>query len=839
MSNYRSRASNYGPLGAHFADLIDQVPEIGSRFAKENSFLANLISLTNSTSSLKYTHPLLPAAVSLLCLDYPLQEEVSFPDFYAAIREAYALPVSIFDLTPYHGGVPISTDDEMAMKPGRLVRRLIRSSALRDRWFPPKPLQAGETKTNVVLSPLIRSMTVTLGSTVTAALLRPARGLNADVVMGLLIYAAALKHRFGERGLILAFLLVCHPDAGKHVTMVVKGLGLNSTPWGAMLCEANAIQGRGTGDVDLEEAARQRTDTEYVAANIIDCDPDSLRHHVRSILKAELPNPSALPDLDDFWTSRWAWCVNGSQTTASSRALGLDPAYYKATHSRAYRRSASEQVAEEPITSWDGTTYVSASKKLECGKTRTIFACDTRSYFSFSWLLSTVQKDWKNQRVILDPGKGGHLGMAQRIIKCQRGGGLNLMLDYDDFNSQHSTSSMQVVFDEVCKLYGVPDWYRNVLLDSFEKMYLKVGGRWTRVVGTLMSGHRGTTFINSVLNAAYIRAAIGGSRFDKLLSLHTGDDVYIRCNTLGDCADILRLTRAYGCRMNPAKQSIGFNGAEFLRMGIRGDQSYGYLARSVATFVAGNWSSADPLEPLDGIRSAVNGCRAMINRSMGFVGIADLVTPALRYLPALSLRTTIKLFRGEVAIEGSPVFGGNGPLRCVKPEVPKADNVKLPTAWKTCATQDYLTKHVSHIEASALERAGTDGTALLAISSYSKGLDERFVPESGRIQWRKLPPLRVPGYACATDLVNKPPATGILTKYPIINLVKNRLTDQDVRELLIEEIGYVPPGDLRDQAFGAEGSSKRIIGVLSYSDAASFCNRTTSGNIYTLYSVNM
>ncbi|AIT56394.1 RNA directed RNA polymerase [Ustilaginoidea virens RNA virus L] len=822
------RAKDFGPLGRVLIEHIESCPDIVSDFRE--TFIGRLIKLTNSANSLRTRSYLLPAAVSLLCLDFPLQEDMTFASFLRWVREAYDL--NIVD-SPAFG-----ESDLAALPPGRLVRRLCRSKLRLASAFPEPELLAGQTKPNMKLGPLISSSVIMMGSERVAALLRSSWNMRSDRVMSKLVYAFVLSRRFGEVGHKLANFLVNNPDDAKYISLALKALGLNSTDWGSVLCEANTLAGRGTGGIDLAREAAQRCDRDFVDSHIVHVDPDELRPHVKSILDRELKNIRSMAPLDDFWTSRWLWCVNGSQTTESSLALGIDPHYCKATHKRAYRRSASEHVKNEPITSWDGRTSVSVSAKLEAGKTRAIFACDTRSYFAFSWILSAAQRDWANSRVLLDPGVGGHLGMFQRISRAQRGGGVNLMLDYDDFNSQHSTSSMQVVFDELCSKYNCPSWYRDTLVGSFEKMFVNCGNERKRVLGTLMSGHRGTTFINSVLNAAYIRLAIGGSKFDRLLSLHTGDDVYIRANTLADCVHILDSTKELGCRMNPTKQSIGYKGAEFLRMGMRQDDCFGYFTRALSSFVSGNWANTDSLDPVEGLRSAIGGCRSMINRGQ-VSAVAELVGPAPRYRPGLGARTLCKMLKCEIAIVGSPVFGGSGFLTTYRVTTRVEDRIRVDKRWARYATGDYLAHHTTSIEAAALEMSGSAGTNLLIISSYVRGLNEERVQPKPAPSWKKLPRINLRGYACASDLVNKQRKRGVLSHYPLINLIKNRLDEAMLRTLIAEELGYVPEGEPYKIAFGEDSNSKRILGVLSYADASAYCSRTDSGSVYTLCRVAM
>ncbi len=95
-------------------------------------------------------------------------------------------------------------------------------------------------------------------------------------------------------------------------------------------------------------------------------------------------------------------------------------------------------------------------------------------------------------------------------------GRYKLMLDYADFNSAHTLRAQKIVVSE---LFGNLDvTWKQWLIDSFDNMQVQdPDGEWRRVRGTLMSGHRMTSIINTILNAAY-------------LWLVVGRDVYLRCN---------------------------------------------------------------------------------------------------------------------------------------------------------------------------------------------------------------------------------------------------------------------------------------------------------------------
>ncbi|UIB81489.1 RNA-dependent RNA polymerase [Corynespora cassiicola victorivirus 1] len=823
MSTISERAKGYGVVGEYLLEVLGSFPDAARGYGR-GTFVSDLVKLQSSLASLRQMHRMLPIGITLLALPFPLQIQVSTSDILLLVRAATRLPFNYVLDSRLGGPLPMSA-----------VRSGVNYAEKIAEWFPVKAHAAASTKVNLVLANLFKSMIRMGKSGILHGLVQLwAHKLSEDQCINGIIYGFGLANTFGSVGWDIAAHFMLDPKAAKNVSVAIKALGAHTTREGALLAEADVLQGRGAGPISLHDEASYRCDPDAVAGKVLD-KADLLRPHVQAIIDRELRDRDvALDDLHHWWTSRWAWCVNGSQTTNSSRLLGLDPHRNSSTHTREYRRMASEALESEPITNWDGTTSVSSSIKLENGKERAIFACDTRSYFAFSYLLAPLEKAWRHERVILDPGAGGHIGIARRVRECQRGGGVNLMLDYDDFNSHHSTDVLKMVTTLVCDKISAPSWLREAVVSSFDKMYISSVPGDNRVKGTLMSGHRGTTFFNSILNAAYVRASVGGAYYDNLLSLHAGDDVYIRCNTLSDCDTILRGCRDFGCRMNPTKQSIGYVGAEFLRIAIGKHAAYGYYARSVAGFVSGNWTTFDPLAPTEALANAIAGARTMSNRG-GLKRLGQLIAPAMRYTRGIGVRTLIKLLDGDIALEGSPVFNTDGWLREIRVTVVEDVPPPLPSSWARNATRDYLTDHLSDVELTGITMAGVDPLPLLVASSYSKGLNKEAGWSAPKPVFRRLKPRLARGFVDVADLLRSDTRPGVLADYPVIRLFENRLSEDSLRTLVGMVGGDINASNIREEAFGQSSQTKNIIGFLSYGDAASLSSKTKSDNIFTLY----
>nr|DBA06986.1 TPA_asm: RNA-dependent RNA polymerase [Victorivirus fimbriatae] len=690
-------------------------------------------------------------------------------------------------------------------------RALTVNGRYRDECFPHKKHSAARTKPHLALGALIRSWAHVHGMTkVEDALAAAAGRLTADQATAYLMYDTVLRPHLGPTAWQYALALIVDPARAKGLSGALKALGWNCTVLGAAFVEANVLAGRGIGAVDWEKEISRRTDQAAVDSGTVHLDEDRLRGHVRALFRAELPRAPVLPDMDDWWTARWGWCVNGAQTTRSLDSMGV-PRDALSQFKRVYRRMASECLDSCPVYGWDGTTSVSASEKLEHGKTRAIFACDTTSYFAWSYLLNPVGKSWQNSRVLLDPGRGGSISIARRILKARSCGSVNLMMDFDDFNSQHSTESMKIVTEELCSYVNAPPWLADVLRTSLDREYIHHGGQAHHVKGTLMSGHRGTTFFNSVLNYAYIREAYGPSAFDACFSLHTGDDVYMRLPTLAHAATLLSSASALGCRLNPSKQSVGFHNAEFLRMGISPARACGYPARSIATLSSGSWTVDAPPTPLEGITTIMTTLRSLINRT-GSETVAAVAGPAVKYLSNTSAGLATSLCRGQVSLNTLPVFTQRHTVRRIKLPPERLDPMQL-TGLPLRATTAYLTNHASEVEVAGLEMTGMSPAYDMAASSYRKGLDHDagILPVAPALATSGNVTLR--GMDDAASLVTQPPKEGVLSRYPLLQLIRPRLGRQDLLDLL-GLCGVAHSSNPELDAWGPD--SRTVISVESY-----------------------
>lgn len=402
------------------------------------------------------------------------------------------------------------------------------------------------------------------------------------------------------------------------------------------------------------------------------------------------------------------------------------------------------------------------------------------------------------------------------------------MLDYDDFNSQHSTRAMQVVLEETCDATGYPAELAETLIQSLERQDIYLGSTLVgRCAGTLMSGHRATTYFNSVLNMAYLMVVLGDEYVLSHPSLHVGDDVYLGATDYADAGYIVERIIASPLRMNRSKQSVGHVSTEFLRVANTARDSYGYLARAVAGTVAGNWYSDRRLNAAEALTTMVTNARTLANRSRQSIAPLLLVSAVKRSLASASLdeATVSRLLTGEWAVNDGPQFISSGRHRSlpVTPVFTYRDQEgygDLPCL----ASTSFLSKCASPLEVDTLTAAGISVKGQMVMSSWSKSVDF-----SGRpLETLRVGPLRsweAVGSIPAEDALTHPKPHGVLLKYPLLVLAKSRLPERVLRTAVAAAGGNASARDIALEAWGEYSHGCIVRSVLSYSDAASLGRR--------------
>ncbi|AGI61065.1 putative RNA-dependent RNA polymerase [Ustilaginoidea virens RNA virus 1] len=656
---------------------------------------------------------------------------------------------------------------------------------------------------------------------------RALHGCYNDQGTAIIMYTAALFQHLKGEAFPYSYHFVRNPHDAKAFSTILKAMGANATPLGSVLTEANTLTGRGVNPIDVEAAGRDRTQYDKIVRDLFHADEGKLREAIRTILREEIGSANVeFPSLEEYFSQRWLWTVNGSHNFTTQRFY--DPEDHRPPGAaRMFRRAYAECTSYDRVAAWNGKSFFSPSAKLEHGKSRAIFAGDTLTYFRFQHFLKHVEDVWTGKHVLLNPGRGGMYGMLKRIRGISAGTGVHTMMDYTDFNSAHTNASMRILFEEATSYVGYDPDMGALLANSFDNSYMVTSDGPRKIAGTLMSGHRATTFINSVLNRAYL--LVVNPSILRLPAVHVGDDVYLSPPSLHAAAELMDDVRMSGLRMNPLKQSVGLITGEFLRMAFGSGSAFGYAPRAIASMISGNWTNSNELTRREQVENLVTTSWSLTNRCRN-PAAAVLATTALSKRCGLSKCDAEALLNGTLALGSGPARAGKHVYKRVEIPAPPVSLIpkevlsKLPSR----ATDDYLRNHTSTLERTALQLLGTSPKVTMLESSYAKTLrpvDEVPLPMGYAKEWM-FGPASVQRGVSIDECRNRDVIHGALSEYPLIVLFKEQFTKEQLAILLRMKCDLYT-NDVRVAAFGAEARGMVVEGWLPRADVQHASRRAT------------
>nr|AED99804.1 RNA-dependent RNA polymerase [Trichomonas vaginalis virus 3] len=469
-------------------------------------------------------------------------------------------------------------------------------------------------------------------------------GLNNDSVCGIVIVLELLLIA-GVPSKLLPVIgqAIANKDPFiKELSDFNKMIGATSSRIANILTECNTLIGRGVKSSDPSADLYHR-----VA-------PEGNRHEakisrhilIEAINKIYKNEMTDMPPPGDFMLhliTSPLWCKAGSHHHPHFAKYGSRLEFVMDV--------PADKIAAEPP-----AVYITQAEKLEHGKTRYIYNCDTIAYLFFDYILHYVECVWSNESVLLNPA----------AMSVERFSVLDYpeycMIDYTDFNSQHSLESQKLVFECLrpylpSEMHPILDW----CITSMDHMEIN-GQHW---LSTLPSGHRATTFINSVLNKAYLIPYIGDT-----VSFHCGDDVLL-CGEY----DYQTLIDTLPYELNKSKQSFGPN-AEFLRLHRRGGDVIGYPSRAVSSLVSGNWLSKTSWEWQPSLISVTNQCNVIISRSQLNIRFIPAMQQELRNRYADKMSEPFDVSSDYYVMPGCPCY--SDAATTIVPNVPKLEHSDVP-----------------------------------------------------------------------------------------------------------------------------------------------------------------
>nr|WCJ14331.1 MAG: RNA-dependent RNA polymerase [Aedes japonicus totivirus 1] len=323
-----------------------------------------------------------------------------------------------------------------------------------------------------------------------------------------------------------------------------------------------------------------------------------LKHHLEQIMSELVDRSKRCVSWTEYVEDRQSWCSSGS---TGGKKLKLDDSKAIRLNKHAYF----ETLTKEEMVAWldqEPCIVATASEKFEMGKARAIYGTQTEDYSIAAYVLDGIEAKLYNVDGV-ESGLVGHDFIATMIRRCsavERAGTECTMIDYADFNYQHTLLAQSLVFSTLAEVLGKRGyhsdkvraslWISNALMNQWCKFPNK-GATKLRVTQGMFSGCRGTNFINTLLNVAYFRQArewteqqYGLQPID-LHNVHQGDDVWISNKSRLWAMVIFEVMQATGFVFQSAKQMFDVCRGEFLRVVYTQDGCQGYLGRSVGTLI--------------------------------------------------------------------------------------------------------------------------------------------------------------------------------------------------------------------------------------------------------------
>jgi hypothetical protein len=480
-------------------------------------------------------------------------------------------------------------------------------------------------------------------------------------------------------------------DRSKELNLKCKGFGLQRHKWGSLLCELDVMPGRSTEPLVASDDIKGRIDRGvFMSEKAAVFDKGRLRNAIKKIVSEEMLVTPKWGKVEDYWTRRWEFTKAGAHSVYVHKHLGDE---IEQLPPQPTRREFAEACKINVVAHGEPRVDAGFSEKMETGKRRALYSCDTRSYYTFDYLLKPIEAVWRNKKVLLDPGR---VGLEERFANLCEPGKVKCMLDFDDFNSQHTLEAMKMVCEVLFE--NAPAHVRDWAIRSWDNMYVHWldGARVmeSKIVGTLFSGHRATTFINTILNAAYIRATVLRD-YEQIEALHAGDDVYLEGPAFV-MDSVMRKIRASPCRMNPSKQVVGVHMGEFLRHAFTRKCARAYVARSISSFVNGNWVTENRLSKRSYVETFLRGvwtlnCRGGTNKAGRLVR-----SSFCRWVPEMA-HIACSLLDHKISFDGTPIRDKDMMVTCAVLRV-SGGLVKTYQSVlnASVATDEYIHRHVDH-----------------------------------------------------------------------------------------------------------------------------------------------
>uniref|UniRef100_A0AAU6S474 RNA-directed RNA polymerase n=1 Tax=Cynanchum associated totivirus TaxID=3161584 RepID=A0AAU6S474_9VIRU len=458
--------------------------------------------------------------------------------------------------------------------------------------------------------------------------LRDIKGVTESVVSTFLCYVLYVRPQ-------VAYLIACS-DAiwgdASDVDLLAENLKRLSTPLKSLqrhdildlsqLFELQVLVNRGSGQIDWNKEKHNR-----VEPDVVECDPARVYREARSVFKMGKRHGYQYTDikLDKYVKSRWEWVPTGSvHSQYEQDRQYINKNYRHRTKFVTLNRMPADYIRR--MFTRSSEIHAWASVKYEWAKQRAIYGVDLTSSVITNYAMYRCEEALKHRFPV---GEDAEAGRVHKRLKFMLQNAESYCYDFDDFNAQHSIESMQAVLiaymdefrpDMTADQEAAMEW----VIHSVGKMIVHNNENGMndvyQLAGTLLSGWRLTTFMNSVLNYVYFKISGALDASGVVDSVHNGDDVLLSVRNMAAVLEIDSRMRSINARSQPAKCNA-FSIGEFLRVEHKLDKTNGmgaqYLSRAAATMVHSRVESQAPLRVSEALKAYVTRAEEISARSEG------------------------------------------------------------------------------------------------------------------------------------------------------------------------------------------------------------------------------
>lgn len=415
-------------------------------------------------------------------------------------------------------------------------------------------------------------------------------------------------------------------------------------------CEMATGRSRHTSDWLSERCKRTKsrlwlkppTSTEPPSRTTNDTYLAELKETLRQILPPLVKHINYERSFAEFSVRRQVWVSSGS---AAGGRLFVDGKHVRVNKHVFFENTTSEEMAS--YLSRIPEIVARGSEKLEPGKNRPIYGIDIVAYVIISYVIDSMESHFYALKGV----ECGLSGMADSASVYRRfclnkvPGMHSMMLDYADFNLQHTLEAQAAVFEVILSLIDTtrahPDvisalrWCITAHLNQYA--FFPNDPIRYKVTQGLFSGNRATGLLNTILNIAYFETSkryvltMFSLRPVDLYSIHHGDDVWITNRSRLWCVAVYSVMLKTGFVLSYAKQLFDDNVAEFLRVYYTANGLRGFLSRALASLIVKPIQGVEEIGPAEAAQSLNSQINILYRRGFSLAGCEMLWDATVPY----------------------------------------------------------------------------------------------------------------------------------------------------------------------------------------------------------------